>query len=401
VDVVLIGPAHLGGLWPRGPGQRVKYKLAWDVWQVLTPLTVAAHMDTTTFLSLILLLLFVVSISVLLSNIHSLLILEAVDNSGAAILLGGNIRCSDLITATVHGRIRVRFYQEVDTDLSLPCQAYESADSPHSPDPLTQDWREVADAALSATREVIKHFKRVRGTDEETPLYLFIQSVTMSTILHLFFQLPTTSTNIEDVVWIVGDASRADGCRQEPIGNPHDLYRLIKPSPNPTGMFALLSTMQRLILAAICTLEHRGENIQFIRRAGTLLRNPTAPDPDVTRLVEGVMKSHPPVQSVHGRLSLGCLPPRWTCSMDFLIPVDSLPPPACILGPDGVCLSWLHRAALPGPPACSSDKWLVRATSIILSAIETEIRTAQLTVDGDGHDPEAWEEYVLRRLRVG
>ena len=319
-------------------------------------------------LSLVLLL-FVVLIFVMLNNLHNLLILEALDTTGAALILDGrNLRFPDLVTAVVRRRIRVRLYEDVDSNVSLPCEAYESADSSHSPDP--QDWEKLKDAALSATREVIRQFERVHGSDG-APLYPLIQTVTLSTILHLFFQLSTTSTNIEDVVWIVSNTWRTDGCWKEPIGNFHDLYRLVKPWPNPSGMFAVLSAIQRLILAAICTLEHQEENIQFIRRAGTLLRHPTDSDTYVTRLVEGVKRSNPPIQSVHGRLSLRCLPLPWPCDINFFIPIDSLPPSDCRIGPDGVCLSWLHKAALPGPPACGGDKWLVHATTIILSAVDT------------------------------
>jgi len=359
--------------------------------------------DTTMLFSLVLLLLFLVSVFALLRNIHKIFMVEAIDNVGATLLLdSSNLSFSDITVATFRRRIKLQFYKEVDSNLSIPCQAYEyGANSSHTPDPLTQDWDEVTGAALSATRKAIQHFKGARGSNEDTPLYLFIQSITMSTILRLFFQLPTTPTNIEDVVWIVSNTWRADGCWQEPTGSLHDLHRLVRPSPNPSAMFVLLSTIQRLILGAICTLEHRRGDIQFIRRAKTLLRHPTAPDQDAIRLVRGVKGSHPPIQSVHGRFSPRCLPLRWACGMDFFIPVDSLPPSACRLSPDGVCLSWLHKAALPGPPACGGDEWLVRTTTIILAAIETEIRDAQLTVDRGDHDPEAWEEWVLRRLRVG
>lgn len=353
--------------------------------------------------SLILLLLFLVSAFALLRNIHKIFMVEAIDNVGATLLLdSSNLRFSNIASATLRRRIKFRFYKEVDSNLSIPCQAYEySANSSHTPDPLTQDWEEVTGAALSATRKAIQHFENARGSDEDTNLYLFIQSVTMSTILRLFFQLPTTSTNIEDVIWIASNTWRTDGCWQESTGSLHDLYRLVRPSPNPSGVFSLLSSIQRLILGTICTLEHRGGNIQHIRRAATLLHHPTAPDPDAIRLVEGIKGSHPPIQSVYGRLSPRCLPLRWASGMNFFIPVDSLPHSTCRLNPDGVCLSWLHKAALPGPPACGGDKWLVRATTIILAAIETEIREAQLTVDGDDRDPEAWEEWVLRKLRIG
>jgi len=359
-------------------------------------------MDATILLSLILLLLFLISIFALLCNLHNLFTLEATSDAGATLFLdGGNPRFSDLAAAILRRTIRIRLYEDVDSNISLLRQVYESADSPHSLDPLIWDWEEVAGAAISATREVIRHFKCVRGSDEDARLYLFIQCVTLSTVLQLFFQLPTTSTNIEDVIWIVSNTWRTDGCWQEPTADPNYLSRLVKPSPNPSGMITLLSTIQRLILGSICILEHRGENIQFIRRAGTLLRHPTTPDPDVIRLVEGVKQSHPPIQSVHGRLSLRCFPFRWACGMNFFIPVDSLPHPACKHGPDGTCISWLHKAALPGPPVCGGNKWLVHATAVILAAIETGIRDARLTVDGDKHDPEAWEEWVLRRLRVG
>jgi len=392
---------HLGGPCPRGSGQGVGYILAWDVWQpVPTPLTVVERMDATVLLSLILLLLFLVSIFALLRNLHNLFTLEATSNAGAVLFLDGeNPRFSDLAAAILRRTIRIQLRKDVDSNISLPCQAYESADSPHSLDPLIWDWEEVAGAATSATREVIRHFEFVRGSDEDVRLYLFIQCVTLSTVLQLFFQLPTTSANIEDIVWIASNAWRTDG--EEPTADLNYLSRLVKPSPNPSRMITLLSTIQRLILGSICTLEHRGENIQFIRRAGTLLRHPSTPDPDVIRLVEGVKQSHPPIQSVHGRLSLRCFPFHQACGMGFFIPVDSLPHPACRPGPDGACISWLHKAALPGPPACGGDKWLVRATAVILAAIETGIRDARLTVDGDKHDPEAWEEWVLRRLRVG
>jgi len=159
--------------------------------------------------------------------------------------------------------------------------------------------------------------------------------------------------------------------------------------------------MQRIILAAVCLLEARGENTRFLRWAGTLLRHPASPELDVTRLVKNTKRSHPPFQSIHGILPLRFPPLRWTYNINFIVPVDSIPPSVCIPCPDGTCLSWLHKAGLPGQPECGSDEWLIRATAIILSAVEAEIRNACFTVDADGHDPEAWEDWVLRRLRVG
>ena len=248
---------------------------------------------------------------------------------------------------------------------------------------------------------MIERFKHNHGPDEGTHLYTFIQSIALSTFLHLFFRLPITSTNIEEVIWITSNTWRMDDTWKQPVGNPPELCRLVKPSPNPSGVLALLLATQRLILAAICILEGRGENLRFLRQAETILHHPASPDSAVTRLVEGVTRTHPPFQSVHGGLSLSYPPLRWTCRMNFFIPVDLLPPSACMLGPDGACVSWLHKAGIPAQPACGSDTWLVHAVTIILSAIEMEIRRANLTVDGDRCDSEAWEEWILRRLKVG
>jgi len=339
-----------------------------------------------------------------LGGLHHLFILEATDRCSATLLLhnSGNVGLSNIITAIFRGIIKVHFYQGMDVNISIHCQEYDSADKPHPPDPLSQDWEEVTGAALSSTREVIHQFKRTHGSDEDTCLHKFIQSVTLSTFLYIFFRIPITSTNIEEVDWIVNNSWRMGDYWQGPIGNLPELARLVKPSPNPSGVFAILLATERLVLAAVCNLETRGENIRFLRRAGTLLRHPTSPELDVTRLVEKIKRSHPPFQSVHGILPLRSSPLRWTCSVKFFIPVDAIPPSACILpGPDGTCHSWLHKADLPGQPACGGNEWLVRAAAIILSAIEVEIRKANLTVDGDDHDPEAWEDWVLRRLRVG
>ena len=370
------------------------------MWRCPTPLTIVEWTLAKMPLSLILLLLPVIPVSVLLNKFHNLFVLEAIDNAGAAALL----RCkniSDIVAAILHRKIKIRFYKGVDPDISLSRQAYTFSESPHHLDPLLQDPGEVKDAALSATRGAIHHFMCAHDPDQDTSLYLFIRSVTLSTLLHVFFRLPITSTNIEDTIWIASNTWQLENCWEEPVSGLHDLYRLVKPSPNPSGVFAVLLTMQRLILAAICTLEHRGEVIPFVRRAGSLLRHPTAPEPGVTQLVEKIRRSNPPIQTIHGRLSLRCLPLPWACNIEFLIPVDSLPSSTCTLGPDGTCLSWLHKATLPSPtPECGGEKWVVHTTAIILSAIETEIRNAGLTVDGDGRDPEAWEEWALRRLRI-
>jgi hypothetical protein len=393
-DVLLIRPARLGGLLSRPSGcARPRYKWAHDVWRLPTPLA-------TMLLCVMLFFLFLALMLALLSNLHRLLILEATDRCGATVLLdgSGNVGLSDVMIAIFRGEIKVLFYQGVDANTSIRCQEYESSNKPHPPDPLSQDWEEVTHAALSSTREVIQHLKRGHDSDEDTCLYTFIQSVTLSTLLHLFFRLPITPTNVEEAVWIVSNAWQTEDCWQGPIGNLPELSRMVKPSPNPSGVFALLLATQRIILAAICSVEGRGEGIHFLRRAGTLLCHPTSPEPDTTRLVERIKQSYPPFQSVHGRLPLRCPPLR---CMNFLIPTDSIPPSPCILGLDGTCLSWLHKADLPGQPACGGEKWLIRATTIILSAVEVELRKAHLTVDRGKHDPEAWEDWVLRRLRVG
>lgn len=338
----------------------------------------------------------------LLRNAHNLIVIEAVDDTGATLLMdGGSVGLSDVVIAALRHRIRICSYKGVDPNLSLPCPCHKSAHSSHSVEALTQDWEELTRSALSATREVIRGFKHIHGSEEAMQLSPFTQSVTLSTLLHMFFRLPIVPATVEDVIWIVNNTWRTEDCWEEHIGNPHSLYRLVKSSPNPSGVFTLLSTIQRLILASICTIEQRGENIKFIRRAGTLLHHPAAPEPDVTQFVEQVKQIHPPIQSIHGTLSLSGLPLFLPCKVGFLVPLDSLPSSACLPGPDGACLSWLHKAALPGSLGCGGDEWLTRVTTIILSAIETEIRDARLTVDEDEHDPEDWEEWVLRRLRVG
>ena len=345
--------------------------------------------------------LLLVTILVLLGNIHYFCLLEATDSYGAMLLLNDSVGLSDIITAVFRGRIKIHFNEAMDKDISIPCQEYKAADTFHSPDSFTQDWGEVTDAALSSTREVLQKFEQIRGPNEEGRLCLFVQSVILSTYLRLFFRLPITSKSTEDAVWIASNTWRTGDCWRGPIEHSSELHRLVKPSPNPSGVFALLLATQRLIVATICTLEHRGENLQFLRHAGTLLRHPTAPEPGVTRLVEEVIQSHPPIQSVHGELSLKFLPLHWTRSVNFIIPVDSLPPSTCVLTPDGTCHSWLHKAGLPGPPACGGHKWLTHTTTIILSAIETEMRKGRFIIDGDEYGPEDWEGWVLRKLRVG
>jgi len=86
--------------------------------------------------------------------------------------------------------------------------------------------------------------------------------------------------------------------------------------------------------------------------------------------------------------------------MGFFVPVDLLPPTTCILGSDGGCVSWVHKAGLPGQPGCDGEQWLIHVTTIILSAIETEIRQGYLTIDGNERGSEEWEEWILRKLRV-
>lgn len=326
-------------------------------------------------LSLLIAILFLV----LLRGVHHLCLLEAFNRSGSDLLMDGEkIGFSNMIIAVLRGNVGIRLYQELDPNISMTWKEYQWANTSHPP--LTDDWEAVTDAALSSTKQILHS----RGPDEETPLHSFIQSVVLSTFLRIFFSLPTTPANTEEVRWIAGKTC------QESTMSP-ELSRLVKSSRNPSGVFAPLSTTRRLILAAICNLESGNGKIPFLRQAGTLLRHPISPEPVVTRLVEKVRNSHPPVQLVRGDLPWG---------PGFLIPVELLPPTACILGPDGGCTSWLHKAALPGQPECSGRKWLVHTTTIILSAIETEIRRGYLTIDGSESGWENWEDWVLRRLRV-
>lgn len=345
----------------------------------------------------ILLLLFATLLLVLSDKLHHICLLEVSDRSAAHLLLDGRgIRLADVVLAIFRGHIRVRLCQELDPDISMDREEYRTANTSHPPGSLTQDWEAVTDAAIFSTKQIIQHFKDHSNPDEEINLYLFIQSVILSTYLRLFFSLPATPTNIEDVVWIVGKTWKTPKRQKGSMSSP-ELSRLVKPSPNPRGVFALLSVTQRLVLAAMCTLERKGEKIPFLRQAGALLRHPISPEPGLAQLVEEVKRLNPPVQFVRGGLSL---PRSNSCSADFIIPTDLLPPSPCVPGPDGSCSSWLHKAALPDQPACDSGEWLIRATTIILSAIETEIRQANLTVDGDEQGTEAWEDWVLRRSRV-
>lgn len=325
--------------------------------------------------------------------------LEATDGSGATLLLDGrNIRFFNTATAILRGGVRVRLFRGADTNISVPTDMYTLADTCHPP--LAQGWRETVDAALSATKAAVQHFKRSGGPNEVIHLYSFIQWITTLTFLHLFFQLPITPTNTQEVAWIIGKSWQTGGCCHDFIEDPAELRSLLKSSSNPSGVLALLSATQRLVLSAVCLLERRRDNIGFLRQARVLLGDP-ASSGSVTRLVEKTIRSHPPVQSIHGKLSLGWLPLRWTYDVDFFIPIDALPQTTCLMGPDGACASWLHKAALPGQPACDGRAWLTRAAAIILSAIETEIRQAGLTIDEDEHDPDALEGWILRRLRVG
>ena len=327
----------------------------------------------------------------LLRSIRRLCIVEAAERSGADLLMDGeNVGWSSTVIAVLRGRISIGLSQELDTDVSITWLAYRAADTSHTP--LTEDWEEVRDIALSSTRQLLE----CRDPDEDTPLRLFIRSVVLSTLLRLFFRLPTTSANTEEVMWIADKARWTNGRHQI---SP-ELSRLLKSSQNPSGVIALLSTIERVTLAAICTLETGDEKLRFLRRAGTHLRDPNSPQPGVIRLVEKVKKCNPPVQSVHGGVLLGSFPLCGTSEVDFFVPVDLIPPSPCIIGSDGACYSWLHKAGLPGRPECGGEEWLIQTTAIILSSIETEMRRSHLTIDGDEHKPEEWEEWTVRRLRV-
>jgi hypothetical protein len=342
----------------------------------------------------------------LLRNLHRFCLLEAIDRSGADLLTSGkDVGFYDIMIAVIRRRIRIHLRQNLDPNISITWNQYQWANTPHPMGTLSKDWEGVAEAALSSTRRLIQHFKTWSETGEEMQLYLFIQSIVLSTLLHIFFGLPATPTNVEDVAWIVEKTLRTDDRQQETMSPPDSaplLRRLVKPSPNPAGVFVLLSATQRLTLGAVCTLEAKREKLSFLRRARALLHNPMSPEPDVTRLVENVKRSNPPIQFVCGGLSLGFPSTHNTRPVCFFIPVDILPPSPCIPGPDGSCISWLHKIALLDRPVpCGGEEWATRATAIILSAIETEVRNANLTVDGDGYSPEAWEDWVLRRLRLG
>lgn len=347
------------------------------------------------YFAILLFLVAIISLTLLRST-HHLCLLEAVNRSGADLLTdNGNISFSNIIVAVLRGTVGIRLCQpELDTNVSISWKEYQFANTSHPP--LDEDWEAVRDAALSSTKQQLL----CRNPDEETPLHLFIQSVVLSTFLRLFFSLPTTPANTEDVKWIASETQRRTDDRHRDFMLSPELSRLIKSSQNPSGVLALLSTARRLVLATVCTLESRGGKITFLRRAATLLRHPISPEPDVTRIVERAKKSNPPVQLVRGGIPFGPFPFCGTHEVDFLIPIDLLPPSACIMGPDGGCVSWLHKAALPGLPECSGERWLIRVTAVILSAIETEVRRAQLSIDQGEHEPEAWEGWILRRLRV-
>lgn len=322
------------------------------------------------------------------------LCLEAVNRSGADLLMDNeNISFSSVIIALLRGEIGIRFYQELDADISITWKAYQSASTSHPP--LTEDWKAVTEAALSSTRQLLQ----CRDPDEVTPLHVFIHSVVLSTFLYLFFHLPITPMNTEVVMWIASKTWRTDDHQQDTMLFP-ELSRLIKSSQNPSGVFALLSTTRRLLLATACTLESRGKKIHFLRRAETLLRDPISPEPGVTRLVERAMRSNPPVQFVRGGFPLGPFAFYGTNEMEILIPIDLVSGSACILGSDGGCISWLHKAALPSKTECGGEQWLVRTATIILSAIETELRQACLIIDENERGSEEWEEWIVRRLRV-
>lgn len=339
------------------------------------------------------LLLFLLFISIVaLLNIRRCIILEATDGFDAGLLDGRDVGFLDAITAAFRGKIKAHIHGEMDSNVSIPHLAYRSANTNHPP--LAQAWEETAAAAVSSTRELIDNFKHSTGPDEVLNLDRFIRCVTLLTFLRIFFRLPIDHTKVQEVVWIIGESLQTDGCWKDFVQDPLGLCRLVRSPPNPSGVFAVLSTTQRLVLSALCLLEHRRDTIQLIRQARDLLQHPASSGSAVIELVGGTLRSHPPVQSVRGcvRLSLGYI--------EFSIPVDILPPSACIIGPDGGCISWLHKAALPSQPECGGREWLIRTAAVILSAVKTEIRQAGLTVDGDEHDPEAWEQWALRRLRV-
>jgi hypothetical protein len=321
----------------------------------------------------------------LLHNLHRLCLLEATDRFGAKILMdSGNIGLLSIAIATFYGSIRIRLREEPNPNISLTREEYESANTSHPPGPLPHV---VKAAALAATKQLIGHYFG-SDRDDKIPLYLFIRWVVLSTFLRSFFD-PATPTNIEHTAWdVIGTQPMGDW-----RGSP--LSKLIEPSQNPSGVFALLSTPERLILVAICT---EGRDLEFLRQARDLLAHPTSPESEVIRLVEGIRRSIQPIQFIHDRRPVGSLLfQNRAHEMDVRIPVGFLPPSDCIQDQDGSCISWLHKAQ-PGQLGCGGEGWLVHATAITLSAIVTGIRDRNLAVDGD--DSEAWEDRVLRKSRV-
>jgi len=362
------------------------------VWRPHPPFVNRVHATMLFYIALF----FFIAI-LMLTLLGKLCSVEATDRSGAALVLsGGDIRLFDTVAATFRGGIKIHLSGGVDTSISIPSDVHRLADTCHPP--LAQGWGETVEAALSSTKAVIHHFKLSTDPDEVTPLFAFIQCITLLTFLRLFLRLPITPANVQEVAWIVG---KAGSHSHDFIEDPAELRPLLKSSQNPSGILAVLSATQRLVLSAVCLLEHRKDNIGFLRQAKVLLENPTSFGSDVTRRVEKIIRSYPPVQSIHGKLSLGWLPLRQTDDVDFFIAIDALPQSDCLMGPNGACASWLHKAALPGQPGCDGMAWFTHTTAIILSAIETEIRQANLTIDKGGDDPDAWEDWVLRRLRVG
>jgi len=160
----------------------------------------------------------------LLHNLHRLFALEATSRCGGTILLdgSGNVGLSDIVAAIFHSKIKLCFYRGVDANTSIPFQTYKSAKAPHPP--VAQDWENFTDAALSSTREVTRNFKHNHDPYDGIRLYTFIQLVGLSTILRIFFHLPVTPTNMEEVVWIVTNAWQTVGnCWEEAIGSPPEL----------------------------------------------------------------------------------------------------------------------------------------------------------------------------------
>ena len=360
---------------------------------VATPYPLAAMLFYVALLVLFILSMLLLSRFVLLEALS--------DGPGAALILdGGSFGLFNATTAALHGRINLHLYQEVDTNVSIPRKGYTLANACHPP--LAQGWRETTEAALAATKAVIQHLRHSTGPDEVMRLNPLIQSITLLTLLRLFFRLPINPMNAQEAVWIIEKSWEMDGCWEDSefVEYPAELHRLTKSSPNPSGVLTLLSATHRLVLSAVCLLEHQGDNLRFLRQAALLLQNPSSSGSEVVEFVGKALRSHPPIQSVHGTFPLFRLPSHSTCDVNFFIPVNTLPHSACIIGPDGGCISWLHKA-LPSQPPCGGMTWLIRTTAIILSAIETEIRQARLTIDGEEGAPEAWEEWTVRKMRVG